>query len=55
MYQDRNFGEQEEVQQTADLPEFQIGNSPNIDGMSNEVPEKAEESDKKYSKKDDKK
>lgn len=54
-YQDRNFGEQEEVQQTADLPEFQIGNSPNIDGMSDEVPEKAEESDKKDTKKDDKK
>lgn len=51
-YQDKTFGEKEEVQQSSDLPEFQIGNSPNIDGMSKEVPEK---SDKMDNEKDDKK
>lgn len=61
-YQDKNFGEQEEVQQSAADPQFQIGNSPLIDGMSDEVPEEAEDTkkndqktEKKSSKEDDKK
>lgn len=41
-YQESTFGEKEEVQQTSDLPEFQIGNSPSIDGMSKETPIDAE-------------
>lgn len=58
-FQDKNFGEQEEVQQSASDPQFQIGNSPLIDGMSDEVPQEAEddkkeESDKKNSKEEKK-
>ena len=37
-YQEKNFGEQEEVQKSSDLPEYQITNSPLIDGMSKENP-----------------
>lgn len=61
-YQQSTFGEKEETQETSDLPEYQIGNSPLIDGMSKEIPEEAEdtkkqdaENDKKNDKKDDKK
>lgn len=42
-YQRTTFGEKEEIQKSSDLPEYQIGNSPNIDGMSKEQPEKAKE------------
>jgi len=37
-YQQKTFGEKEEVQKSSDLPEYQITNSPNIDGMSKENP-----------------
>lgn len=51
-YQDKTFGESK-VQKSSDLPEYQIGNSPLIDGMSKEVPEKAEEEKPKEDKKED--
>ena len=38
-YQEKTFGEKEEVQKSSDLPEYQITNSPLIDGMSKENPE----------------
>lgn len=50
-YQNSIFKEKEEVQKTSDLPEYQIGNSPLIDGMSKEVPIDAEEKDGKGDKK----
>lgn len=56
-YQKSTFGEKEELQQTADLPEFQIGNSPSIDGMSKETPidaEKKEIKEKKAEKEEEK-
>jgi len=51
-YQKSTFGEKEEVEKSADLPEYQIGNSPLIDGMSKEVPKQAEEDVKQESKED---
>ena len=59
-YQKSTFGEKEDIEKTADLPEYQIGNSPLIDGMSKETPIDATKSDKddkekKEEKKDDKK
>ena len=42
-YQKKTFGE---VEKTSDLPEYQIGNSPLIDGMSKETPIDAEEDTK---------
>lgn len=46
-YQTKTFGEKEDVQTTSNLPDFQIGNSPNIDGMQKESPIEVEESNKK--------
>lgn len=42
-YQKTTFGEKEEIQESSDLPEFQIGNSPLIDGMNKETPEETQE------------
>lgn len=53
-YQKSTFGEKEEVEKSADLPEYQIGNSPLIDGMSKETPKEAEEEVKKEEKNDKK-
>ncbi len=53
-YQKTTFGEKEEVQKTSDLPEYQIGNSPLIDGMSKETPIDAEKDKKDPKEKDDK-
>ena len=54
-FQKTSFGEKEEVQQTSDNPNFQIGNSPNLDGMSKETPEDAEDvGNKKEEKKEEK-
>lgn len=44
-YQKSTFGEKEEVQKSSDLPEYQITNSPLIDGMSKENPNKESEKD----------
>lgn len=41
-YQKTTFGEKEEVQKTSDLPEYQVGNSPLIDGMGKEQPEETD-------------
>ena len=49
-YQKSTFGEKEEVQKTADLPDNQIGNSPLIDGMSKETPKDAEKLEMKEKK-----
>ena len=37
-YQEKNFGEKDDIQKSSDLPEYQITNSPLIDGMSKENP-----------------
>lgn len=52
-YQKTTFGEKEETQETSDDPQFQIGNSPMIDGMSKETPIDAED-DKEQAEKDEK-
>ena len=41
-YQKKTFGENEEPMNSGDLPDYQIGNSPLIDGMSKEDPNATE-------------
>lgn len=50
-YQKSTFGEKEEVQKSSDLPEYQIGNSPLIDGMEKEQP-KENDNDENNAKKE---
>lgn len=38
MYQDNTFGEKDETPKAQNIPDYQIGNSPLIDGMSKETP-----------------
>ena len=38
-YQQKTFGEDKEVEMSSNLPDYQIGNSPLIDGMSKETPD----------------
>lgn len=42
-YQNNTFGDKEETSGSSDLPDYQIGNSPLIDGMSKETPTNAVE------------
>lgn len=51
-YQKTTFGEKEEIQETSDNPEFQIGNSPVIDGDSKEKPIDAKRQEEIEKKKD---
>lgn len=42
-YQKNAFGEKEEIQTTGNLPDYQVGNTPLIDGLSLEKPMSAED------------
>ena len=52
-YQTSTFGEKDDIQGSSDLPDYQISNSPMIDGMSKETPEEVTEVQEKVASNED--